>query len=69
MKINILTTGTLMTRLGGDSTVEERMAGERKVADSWFDSRTGNACCILGKTLYAYFSWRPSSLPRCGGPT
>ena len=28
---------------GGDNSVVERRASDRKVADRWFDSQTGNA--------------------------
>ena len=32
-----------MMTSGGDSSVVERRASDRKIADPWFDSRTGNA--------------------------
>ena len=43
----------------------ERQVSDRKVADPWFDSRTGNACCVLGKDTLPIF---PKQSTRSGGP-
>ena len=46
---------------GGDNSMVERRVSDRKVVDSRLDSPTGDAS--LGKKLYAYFPYGPSSLP------
>ena len=42
----------------------ERRVGDQKVADTWFDSRAGNASlCPWKRHLNAYFPLKPRSLP------
>ena len=53
----------------GDSSVVERRAGDRKAADLWFDSRTGNASLYPWERHFTPVSHWAKQSTSCGDST
>ena len=58
----------IKTTRGDDSSAVERSGGDRKIANLWFDSRTGNASFCPGKRYFTFISRLGQAVYHvCGG--